>query len=46
VKRWIIYWAPEGRPIATVRAKSARLAIRKAPRPYREFLGEMYAEPA
>jgi hypothetical protein len=37
-----VYWAPEGRCIATVDTKDSRAAIRKAPRPYRRYLGEMY----
>ena len=44
LRKWNVYWAPEGRVIATVEAKSARQAIRKAPKPYRKYLGEMYAE--
>lgn len=38
-----LYWAPEGKLIATVRAKTMRAAIRKAPYPYRRYLGEIYA---
>jgi hypothetical protein len=38
-----LFWSPEGRRIATVTAASMRLAIRKAPRPYRKYLGEIYA---
>lgn len=41
---WDVYWAPEGRKIATVTAKDARAAIRKAPYPYRRYSGEMYAK--
>lgn len=40
---YIVYWAPEGRPIATVQATTAKKAIRMAPQPYRKFLGELYA---
>lgn len=40
---WDVYWSPEGRKIATVLAHSARQAIRKAPQPYRQKLGELYA---
>lgn len=40
---WDVYWSPEGRRIATVAARTARSAIRKAPKPYRRFLGELYA---
>lgn len=39
-----LYWSPEGRCIATVQAKDAHAAIRKAPHPYRRYLGEIYAE--
>lgn len=42
MKQWIVYWAPEGRPIATVVAKTAKSAKRKAPLPYRRYLGELY----
>jgi hypothetical protein len=38
-----VYWSPEGRIIARVTAKNERAAIRKAPKPYREYLGELYA---
>lgn len=41
---WRVYWAPEGRCIATVAARDAKAAIRKAPYPYRKYLGELYAE--
>lgn len=40
-----LYWGPEGRCIATVQAKDPRAAIRKAPQPYRKYLGELYAQP-
>jgi hypothetical protein len=43
VKTWDVYWSPEGRKIATVQAITQRAAIRKAPQPYRKYLGEMYA---
>ena len=43
MKTWKVYWSPEGRCIATVQAKDARSAIRKAPKPYRKYLGEIYA---
>lgn len=43
VTTWDLYWAPEGRKIATVQARTARAAKRKAPQPYRKFLGEIYA---
>ena len=39
-----LYWAPEGRVIAVVVARNPRAAIRKAPKPYRRYLGEIYAE--
>lgn len=39
-----LYWAPEGRKIATVTAVDALAAVRKAPMPYRKYLGEIYAQ--
>lgn len=43
MKTWKVYWAPEGRCIATVKARTAREAIRMMPHPYRKYRGEMYA---
>jgi hypothetical protein len=40
--KYDIFWSPEGRIIATVQAKSAHAAKRKAPMPYRKYLGEIY----
>lgn len=42
-KIWFLYWSPEGKKIATVSAPSAARAIRKAPKPYKKYLGEIYA---
>ena len=39
-----LFWSPEGKCIATVRARSSIAAIRKAPKPYSKYLGEIYAE--
>ncbi len=39
-----LFWSPEGKCIATVQAKDASAAKRKAPMPYRKYLGEIYAE--
>ena len=44
MKKWKLFWAPTGQPLAKVEAKDARSAIRKAPPPYRKYLGEIYAE--
>lgn len=44
MKTWKLIWSPEGKTIATVTARTARAAIRKAPKPYRRYLGEIYAE--
>jgi len=38
-----LYWAPMGKKFATVEAKTERAAIRKAPLPFRRYLGEIYA---
>lgn len=39
-----LFWSPEGKQIATVKAESSAKARRMAPKPYRKFLGEVYAE--
>ena len=39
-----LYWSPEGRRIARVVATAESKAIRKAPKPYKKYLGEIYAE--
>jgi len=44
MKTFYLYWAPEGKLIGEVTAKDAPAAIRKAPQPYRKYLGEIYAE--
>ena len=36
-----LYWMPEGKRIATVRAASSAEARKMAPKPYRKFLGEI-----
>ena len=43
MKNWKVYWSPEGRVIATVVAKDARAAIRKAPQPYRKMPWRKFA---
>jgi hypothetical protein len=44
MQKWNLFWSPEGRQIATVEAATMRAAIRRAPQPYRRYLGEIYAE--
>lgn len=41
-KTFDIYWSPEGRRIATVKAKDSITAKRKTPQPYRRYMGEIY----
>jgi len=41
---WKVFWSPEGRQIATVVARTAKAAKRKAPLPYRKYQGEIYVE--
>jgi len=43
---YVVVWSPEGREIARVQARSLRHACRLAPKPYRQFQGELYAQPA
>jgi hypothetical protein len=42
--RFELYWAPEGKLLATVEARTARAAKRKAPVPYVSFPGEIYVK--
>lgn len=45
MKTYTLHWAPDGSTcIATVTAKTPSAAVRKAPLPYRRFLGEIYAK--
>ena len=39
-----LIWGPTGQTIATVQARTPRAAVRKAPAPYRKYLGEIRAE--
>ena len=43
-KTYQLRWSPTAQVIGTVQATNPRLAIRKAPQPYRKYLGEIYAE--
>ena len=43
-KLWSLYWAPEGRKIAVnISAESPGAALRKTPKHYKKYLGEVYA---
>ncbi len=44
LKLWNVFWSPEGRVIAQVEAFTAKKACKLAPKPYRRYLGEIYAE--
>lgn len=44
MKTWKLFWSPEGKHIATVEANDAETARRKAPQPYRKYLGEIGVE--
>lgn len=39
-----LIWSPEGKTIAVVEAKDVKSARRKAPKPYRKYLGEIAVE--
>jgi hypothetical protein len=39
-----LIWSPTGQHIATVTASTMRAAIRKAPKPYSRYKGEIYAK--
>ena len=43
MKKFALYWSPSGRYIVEVKAKTEQAAIRKAPAPYKKYLGEIYA---
>ena len=43
-KVYELRWGPTGQRIGTVTASTMRAAIRKAPYPYRKYLGEIGAE--
>jgi hypothetical protein len=45
MRTYNLFWSPTGQKIATVEARTMRAAIRKAPAPYRKYLGEIYAKP-
>ena len=42
--KYNIVWSPEGRTIATVDASSVADARKQTPMPYRQYMGEVYAE--
>lgn len=42
-KNWDLYWSPSGKKIATVTAANYAAAVRKAPKPYSKYKGEIYA---
>ena len=43
MKFWNLFWSPTGQCISTVKAESAKEAVRLAPYPYSQYLGEVYA---
>lgn len=44
MKHWTLIWSCSSKPIGTVCAETDQEAVRMAPQPYVEFLGEVYAE--
>lgn len=42
LQEYQVFWGPEGREIARVKAPNDKAARRLAPYPYREYLGELY----
>lgn len=42
--RWDLYWSPSGLLITAVEADTAAEAVRKVPKPYSRFKGEVYAK--
>ena len=43
IETFDLFWSPEGKKIATVEAESEKEAIRKTPKPYNKYKGEVYA---
>jgi len=43
MKTYRLVWSPTGQEIAVVQAKTKRAAVRKAPKPYSKYKGEIYA---
>lgn len=43
-RTYYLIWAPDGKQIAVVQAHTPGAARRKAPQPYRKYLGEIRAE--
>lgn len=44
MRSWKLIWAPEGRPLGVVRARTPHAARRKAGKPYTKYLGEIGVE--
>ena len=44
MKRYRLIWSPDGSTICEVEARDAHAAVRKAPLPWRKYLGEIRAE--
>ena len=44
LKKFNLFWSPEGRIIAQVEATTAKIAKSKAPKPYSKYKGEIYVE--
>ena len=42
-KTWALFWSPTGQHVDTVKAHTARQAKRKVCKPYRNFIGELFA---
>ena len=42
-KTWELYWSPEGKCIGTVKAATEAAAVHRAPMPYKQYYGEVYA---
>jgi len=43
LKDYDLYWSPTGQKIETVKAYTVKQAIKKVPKPYQRYRGEVYA---
>ena len=44
MQTYILFWSPEGRPIGYCEADNAKSALKRTPKPYRRYMGEVYAQ--
>lgn len=43
LKQYRLVWSPTGKTIATVKACTSKRAVKRTPKPYHRYRGEVYA---